>query len=84
MAEAVRLNHAEMGRHGCPPSMGQVEKVIELAQQLAEETPGFFEVKGPGVGDKATNAFMGRGQRRGVEPGFETRLSVAAEDVRCG
>jgi hypothetical protein len=38
--------------------MGQVEKVIELAQQLAEETPGFFEVKGAGVGDRATNAFM--------------------------
>jgi hypothetical protein len=38
--------------------MGQVEKVIELAQHLAEETPGFFEVKGAGVGDRATNAFM--------------------------
>ncbi len=38
--------------------MGEVEKVIELAQEVPEGTPGFFELKGAGAGDKATNAFM--------------------------
>ena len=38
--------------------MGKVETVIEMAQQLAAATDRFFDLKGPGVGDKATGAFM--------------------------
>ena len=35
------------------------EKLVELAQKIADDSPGFFEIKGlPGNGDKATNAFM--------------------------
>jgi hypothetical protein len=36
------------------------ERLIALAQQLADEIPGFFETKGPGKGDRATNSFMAR------------------------
>ena len=32
--------------------------MILLAQKFAEVTPGFFETKGPGIGDKAANEFM--------------------------
>jgi hypothetical protein len=38
--------------------MGKVEVLVKLAQRLASETPGFFDLKGPGVGDRATGAFM--------------------------
>lgn len=34
------------------------EKLIALAQKNADGNPGFFDIKGPGKGDKATNAFM--------------------------
>lgn len=34
------------------------EKLVTLAQKIADDSPGFFEIKGPGKGDKATNAFM--------------------------
>jgi hypothetical protein len=29
-----------------------------IAQELAEQTPGFFDKKGPGIGDHATAAFV--------------------------
>lgn len=34
------------------------EKLIELAQDIADDSPGFFDIKGPGKGDKATHVFM--------------------------
>ena len=34
------------------------ENLIELAQNIANDSPGFFDIKGPGKGDKATHAFM--------------------------
>ena len=34
------------------------EKLITLAQKIADGSPGFFDIKGPGKGDKATHAFM--------------------------
>jgi hypothetical protein len=36
----------------------QLARLFLLAQKLAERTPGFFEIKGAGAGDKATNEFM--------------------------
>jgi len=36
------------------------EHLISLAQRIADETPGFFERKGPGKGDRAANSFMAR------------------------
>lgn len=33
-------------------------QLIELAQKIAGKTPNFFETKGPGIGNKATNRFM--------------------------
>ena len=36
----------------------KVERLVGLALELLEETSGFFEIKGPGVGDKATASFM--------------------------
>jgi hypothetical protein len=36
----------------------KTSRLILLAQELAEATPGFFDVKGPGAGDRATNEFM--------------------------
>jgi len=38
--------------------VGQAERLLEIAQGLAGQRPDFFEVKGPGAGDKATDAFM--------------------------
>jgi len=32
--------------------------LLLLAQRIAEKTPGFFKVKGPGIGDHAANEFM--------------------------
>lgn len=34
------------------------EQFISIAQQVADQRPGFFETKGPGKGDKDTNSFM--------------------------
>jgi hypothetical protein len=34
------------------------EHLVLLAQGIAEQTPGFFEKKGPGVGDHAAGAFV--------------------------
>jgi hypothetical protein len=31
---------------------------LSTTQGVADATPGFFEIKGPGEGDRATNAFM--------------------------
>jgi hypothetical protein len=33
-------------------------RLLKIAQGLASGTPGFFKTKGPGSGNKATNAFM--------------------------
>ena len=38
--------------------MNQVKRLLTLAQELVADTPDFCEVKGPGAGDHATNAFM--------------------------
>ena len=48
--------------------MNQAERLLRLAQELVVDHPGFFEVKGPGAGDRATNAFMKnlRERARGV------------------
>ena len=46
----------------------KTSKLILLAQELAEATPGFFDVKGPGAGDRASNEFM-------------LKLSVAVKEV---
>lgn len=34
------------------------DTILDIAQQLADQTPGFYEIKGPGTGDQATHAFM--------------------------
>jgi hypothetical protein len=34
-------------------------RLVLLASKFAESTPGFFDIKGPGKGDRATNEFMG-------------------------
>jgi hypothetical protein len=36
----------------------QIDRFKMLAQKLAEATPSFFDINGPGKGDHATNAFM--------------------------
>jgi hypothetical protein len=38
--------------------LGRLETLRSIAQQIAELTPEFFEVKGPGKGDHASNQFM--------------------------
>jgi hypothetical protein len=38
--------------------VGQAERLLKIAQRLTEDRPDFFDVKGPGAGDKATEAFM--------------------------
>lgn len=43
------------------------ENLIKLAQNIADDTPGFFDIKGPGKGDKATHAFMKELQNQGKQ-----------------
>lgn len=38
--------------------MTGAERLLEIAQQVARERPTLFVSKGPGVGDKDTNAFV--------------------------
>jgi hypothetical protein len=40
--------------------MGEAERLLDLAQRIVDTLPDFFELKGPGAGDKATAAFMER------------------------
>jgi hypothetical protein len=40
------------------PEAMRPERLCVLAQRLAESTPNFFEIKGPGRGDHATAAFL--------------------------
>jgi hypothetical protein len=47
-------------------SMSHTGKLIELAQALVEEWPGFFEKKGHGAGDKDTKEYMDELQRRAL------------------
>ena len=35
-----------------------LELLLQVVQRVADSTPGFFDIKGPGDGDRATNAFM--------------------------
>ena len=35
-----------------------VERLVQLAQSIADERPTFFDIKGPSVGDHDTAAFM--------------------------
>ena len=51
-------------------------RLIVLAQKFAENTPDFFESKGPGEGDKATNEFMGV-LRRNAKDMFSVDYSEA-------
>lgn len=38
--------------------MSRIQDLTQLAQQLADERPTLFDVKGPGTGDRDTAAFM--------------------------
>lgn len=38
--------------------MSKVEQLVQLAQNIADENVGFFEVAGPGAGDRRAHAFM--------------------------
>jgi hypothetical protein len=42
-------------------------RLLELAQEVANERPTLFESKGPGVGDKDTNGFVSQLRRRALE-----------------
>jgi hypothetical protein len=60
--------------------MDRASTLFTLAQALALERPGFFEIKGPSVGDKDTAAFMRELRRRA-----ETTFGVDyAEQKVCG
>lgn len=38
--------------------MNKVEQLVQLAQKITDENVSFFEVAGPGAGDRRTIAFM--------------------------
>ena len=44
--------------------MSKVEQLVQVAQEIADENAGFFEIAGPGAGDRRTNAFMQELRRR--------------------
>ena len=60
--------------------MSQAERLLQLSQALAEQSPDFFDVKGPGDGDTATNLFMQRLRER-AKAEFEADY---AEKEICG
>lgn len=47
--------------------MTRVARLLELAQEVAHERPTLFESKGPGVGDRDTQAFVNELRRRARE-----------------
>lgn len=46
------------------PSKSKVEALIAIIQAVADESPTFFEVKGPGAGDLNTNRFIAKIKER--------------------
>lgn len=57
-------------------AMLNADLVYEMAQQIASNTPGFFEKKGPGAGDRASNEFM-----RGLRQRLRDSLGVDYAEV---
>lgn len=45
-------------RHAKGEIMNKTSELIKIAQNLASNTPEFHSIKGPGIGDHATRAFM--------------------------
>jgi hypothetical protein len=58
-------------------------RLVVLAQQLANRTPSFFEVKGPGAGDRAANEFIAQLSRMAREL-FGHDFSQAKISGECG
>jgi len=56
------------------------EKLLQLARKAVANHPDFFETKGPGRGDRATNAFMADLRSRALKA-FGTDYS---EQAICG
>jgi len=52
----------------------RVDRLFLLAQRIAEQTPGFFQTKGPGAGDHAALEFM-KNLREAAKGIFEEDLS---------
>ena len=44
--------------------MTKVQQIVKIAQKIADETPNFHKVKGPGKGDKANHVFMAELRKR--------------------
>jgi hypothetical protein len=44
--------------------MKKYEKILEIAQLVADKRPYFFEIKGAGLGDKDTDSYMGELRKR--------------------
>jgi hypothetical protein len=52
--------------------MNKVDRLVAIAQALADERPTFFDIKGPSAGDHDTAAFLKELRyRAGVEFGFD-------------
>lgn len=47
--------------------MSKTKRLYAIAQSLAKEMPDFFDIKGAGAGDRATNAFMQELRKRAKE-----------------
>lgn len=60
--------------------MSKVERLLQLAQEVADEIVGFFEVAGPGAGNRRTNTFVQELRRRANDL-FEQDFS---EQKICG
>jgi hypothetical protein len=69
-------------------------RICVAAQKLAERTPGFFEIKGHGLGDRATNAYMrdlreildtrkGQDCEVPVSKGIDSKFDFFVADEKC-
>ena len=65
------------------PDKMRPERLCVLAQRIAEQTPDFFERKGPGKGDHATAAFV-RSLREAAQGLFGSDFSEKAACTSAG
>lgn len=61
-----------------------LNKLIDLAQQIANERSTFFTTKGPGLGDKDTSAFMFTLHERAKDIFGNEFIKQFAEQKICG
>lgn len=64
--------------------MEYLNRLINIAQQIADERPQFFDIKGAGAGDKDTHMFMAELHKRANNKFGDDFAKKFAEQRICG